>query len=244
LSAIPGVVDAHVFQVPDAPALTINVDRTLGNQLGVSEDEVAKNVLVTANSSAQTVPNFWIDPRNSVSYPLVVQMPTYRVTSTQDLATVPISAAGTKSSQILMNVAQFGRKNVPLVVSQLNIRPVFDVNADVQGRDLASAAVEIDKVLDRERVDANKTSPVTITLSGHVLGPVPAQGVAVELLVHYRGRWEPFRVPQTDSRGRFEVVYQFQGGIGRFPFRASVLGGQAGFPFAHGESRAVDVTTN
>ena len=84
----------------------------------------------------------------------------------------------------------------------------------------------------------------TITLSGQVLGPVPAQGVAVELLVHYRGRWEPFRVPQTDSRGRFEVVYQFQGGIGRFPFRASVLGGQAGFPFAHGESRAVDVTTN
>jgi hypothetical protein len=84
----------------------------------------------------------------------------------------------------------------------------------------------------------------TITLSGQVLGPVPAQGVAVELLVHYRGRWEPFRVPQTDSRGRFQVVYQFEGGIGHFPFRASVLGGQAGFPFAHGESRAVDVTTN
>jgi 5-hydroxyisourate hydrolase-like protein (transthyretin family) len=84
----------------------------------------------------------------------------------------------------------------------------------------------------------------TITLSGHVLGPVPAQGVAVELLVHYRGRWEPFRVPQTDSRGRFEVVYQFQGGIGHFPFRASVLGGQAGFPFAHGDSGAVDVATN
>lgn len=84
----------------------------------------------------------------------------------------------------------------------------------------------------------------TITLSGQVLGPVPAQGVAVELLVHYRGRWEPFRVPQTDSRGRFEVVYQFEGGIGRFPFRAAVLGGQTGFPFAHGESRAVDVTTN
>ena len=84
----------------------------------------------------------------------------------------------------------------------------------------------------------------TIPLSGQVLGPVPAEGVAVELLVHYRGRWEPFRVPQTDSRGRFEVVYQFQGGIGHFPFRASVLGGQTGFPFAHGESRAVDVTTN
>ena len=84
----------------------------------------------------------------------------------------------------------------------------------------------------------------TITLSGRVLGPIPAQGVVVELLVHYRGRWEPFRAPRTDSRGRFQVVYQFQGGIGRFPFRALVFGGQGGFPFTTGESKAVDVTTN
>ena len=83
----------------------------------------------------------------------------------------------------------------------------------------------------------------TITLSGRVLGPVPAQGVVVELLVHYRGRWEPFRDPRTDSHGRFHVVYQFQGGIGRFPFRALVFGSQGGFPFALGESRAVDVST-
>jgi hypothetical protein len=83
-----------------------------------------------------------------------------------------------------------------------------------------------------------------ITLSGRVLGPVPSQGVVVELLVHYRGHWEPFRDPRTDSRGRFRVVYQFQGGIGRFPFRAVVFGSQGDFPFAPGESRAVDVTTN
>jgi multidrug efflux pump subunit AcrB len=166
LNSIPGVVDSHVFQVPDAPALSIDVDRTLAEQLGLSDDAIAKNVLVTANSSAQTAPNFWIDPRNSVSYPLVVQMPTYHINSAQDLAAVPVSAGGSTSSQLLMNVAQFGRRNVPLVASQLNIRPVFDVNADVQGRDLASAAAAIDKALDVERFAA--TSPVTITLSGQV----------------------------------------------------------------------------
>lgn len=84
----------------------------------------------------------------------------------------------------------------------------------------------------------------TITLSGRVLGPVPAQGVVVELLVHYRGHWEPFRAPRTDARGRFRVVYQFQGGVGRFPFRALVFGNQGGFPFVLGESRIVDVTTS
>ena len=74
-------------------------------------------------------------------------------------------------------------------------------------------------------------------------GPVPTQGVLVGLLVHYRGHWEPFRTPRTDSHGRFSVAYQFQGGVGRFPFRAQVFGGQAGFPYAHGESGTVAVTT-
>ena len=46
-----------------------------------------------------------------------------------------------------MNVAKFGRGKMPMVMSQLNIRPVFDVHADVQGRDLASAADAIDKVI-------------------------------------------------------------------------------------------------
>jgi multidrug efflux pump subunit AcrB len=168
LNTIPGVVDSHVFQVPDAPALSIDVDRTLAQQVGLSEDQIARNVLVSANSSAQTSPNFWIDPRNSVSYPLAVQVPTYRVNSTQDLGVMPINGGAGKPSQILMNVAQFGRKTIPLVASQLNIRPVFDVNADVQGRDLASAAVEIDKVLDKERALANEKAPVQIVLSGQV----------------------------------------------------------------------------
>ena len=38
-----------------------------------------------------------------------------------------------------MNVARYQpRAQSPMVLSQLNIRPVFDINADVQGRDLGS----------------------------------------------------------------------------------------------------------
>jgi hypothetical protein len=83
-----------------------------------------------------------------------------------------------------------------------------------------------------------------IVLSGTIEGPIPPQGAIVDLLVHYRGRWEPFRTPRTNAHGRFRVVYQFEGGVGGFPFRAEVPGGQAGFPFDSGESRVVDVRTN
>jgi 5-hydroxyisourate hydrolase-like protein (transthyretin family) len=82
----------------------------------------------------------------------------------------------------------------------------------------------------------------TITLSGRVYG-APRRGVIVALLVFYRGHWEPFRTPRTNSTGRFSVAYQFQGANGRFPFRAEVLAGQAGYPYEQGYSRPVSVLT-
>ena len=103
-----------------------------------------------------------------------------------------------------------------------------------------------------ETVDAGVRLSVTpthtgangaIALAGMVEGPIPPQGTIVDLLVHYRGRWEPFQTPRTNTHGRFRVLYQFEGGIGRFPFRAEVRAGQVGFPFGSGDSRVVDVST-
>jgi multidrug efflux pump subunit AcrB len=163
LKRTPGIVDSHVFQVPDAPALTVTVDREIAQQFGLDQGDIASNVLVTTNSSAQTAPNFWVSPKNSVSYPLVVQAPTYRLDSTGGLNTLPVLArSGREQSQILMNVAKFGREKVPLVTSQLNIRPVFDVNADVQGIDVATAAAAIDKVLVANTPPATKATHVTL----------------------------------------------------------------------------------
>ena len=166
LTRVPGVVDSHVFQVPNAPALTVDLDRTLANEEGITQQEAANNVLVATNSSAQTAPNFWVDPRNNVSYPLVVQMPTYAIRSSQDLQTMPVTSGEAGRNELLMNLASFGREAVPMVTSQLNIRPVFDVHADVQGRDLNSAAHDIDEVLAAHRPAAS--TALSVTLSGQV----------------------------------------------------------------------------
>ena len=83
----------------------------------------------------------------------------------------------------------------------------------------------------------------SITISGHVDGPIPHTGVLVELLVYYRGRWEPFRDPTSSSRGDFRVRYQFEGAVGRFPFRAEAHGGQVGFPYTTARSNSVAVET-
>jgi len=167
VARVPGVVDAHLFQVPDAPALSLDVDRAFASEVGLTQRDAANNVLVTTNSSAQTSPNFWVDPRNGVSYPLVVQQPTYNIDTAQDLQTMPVtSAEGAGHSQLLMNTSSFTTRKVPLVTSQLNIRPVFDVQANVQGRDLYSTSRDIDRV-----IAANRPPPqlaMHVTLSGQV----------------------------------------------------------------------------
>jgi multidrug efflux pump subunit AcrB len=164
LKWIPGVVDSHVFQVPDAPALTVDVDRTLAQDMGLNQQATANDVLITTNSSIQTDPNFWVDPKSGVSYPLVVQLPTYRINSMNDLRRMPITTGQPgQPNQLLMNVSRFGRDRVPMVVSQYNIRPVFDVDADVQGRDLNSTAADIDKLLAADRPDPSKAISVTLT---------------------------------------------------------------------------------
>jgi multidrug efflux pump subunit AcrB len=167
LTRVPGVVDSHVFQVPDAPALDVDMDRSLATETGITQQTAANDVLVATNSSAQTAPNFWVDPKSSVSYPLVVQVPAYTINSAQDLKSLPVTSGSDSSSpQLLMNVASFGRGAVPMVASQLNIRPVFDVQADVQGRDLNSAAEDIEAVLAAHRADAAKA--LSVRLSGQV----------------------------------------------------------------------------
>jgi multidrug efflux pump subunit AcrB len=166
ITPIAGVVDAHIFQVPDAPALIVDVDRTIASQLGLSQRAAASDLLINTNSSGQTAPNFWVEPGNGVSYPLVVQMPTYRINSEQDLWTLPITSDGGKDQQLLMNVANFTRGTAPMVMSQYNIRPVFDINANVAGRDLNSVATDIDKIIAKDKPDAAKA--IHVTLSGQI----------------------------------------------------------------------------
>ena len=166
LRRIPGVVDAHVFQVPDAPALGIDVDRNFASQMRLTQQTVAGDILVALNSSAQVAPNFWLNPRNGVSYPLVVQTPGYNIKTLEDLRTLPLSGSDDRQSQLLMNVAAFTRAKAPMVMSQLNIRPVFDVHADVEGCDLKSAADQIDKIIALDQPDESQA--VRITLAGQV----------------------------------------------------------------------------
>jgi multidrug efflux pump subunit AcrB len=150
LSAIPGIVDAHLQQEVDAPAFYAQIDRTRAAQLGLNASTVATNINVSLSSSEQVSPNFWTDPKSGIPYYLAVQTPEYKVNSLNALANTPVSTSLAVSGQIvpgmLSNVATFKRDKVPTNSNQTNIQPVFEIYASVQGRDLGGVAADISKV--------------------------------------------------------------------------------------------------
>jgi len=149
VARIPGAVDVHVHQIVDLPEMRVNVDRTRGILLGMSEREIAQNMLISLSSSSQTSPNFWLNPKNGVSYTIAVQTPEYKFKSMEDLQTTTLNSPFQADPQMLTNVATIQRMSSPGVVNHRDVQPVFDVFAGVEGRDLGGVSDDIERVLDK-----------------------------------------------------------------------------------------------
>jgi multidrug efflux pump subunit AcrB len=141
---IPGAVDVHVQQAFDAPTLFMDIDRTRAQYVGLQARDIAQNVLVSLSSSFQTAPNFWVDPKNGVSYNIAVQAPQYRVDSLQALQNTPVTGAGNIGSpQILGNLVLTSTVARPASISHYNVQSMINVYASVNGSDLGSVSDEV-----------------------------------------------------------------------------------------------------
>ncbi len=90
---VPGAVDARIQQPFNYPNLTVNVDRTRAEEIGVTQQNVAQSLLVALSGSFQTSPSFYLDPRNGVSYNIAIQSPQYRMDTMAQLESLPITAS-------------------------------------------------------------------------------------------------------------------------------------------------------
>ena len=89
----PGVVDARIQQPFNYPDWTVDVDRTRAAEVGLTQQNVAQSLLVALSGSFQTTPQFFLDPRNGVSYSIAVQSPQYRLDTLAELKSLPITEA-------------------------------------------------------------------------------------------------------------------------------------------------------
>ena len=147
IASIPGAVDVHIHQVVNAPYFKVAVDRTRADQIGLTQSGVASNLLISLSGSGQAQPNFWLNPANGVQYSVVTQTPQFRIDSIDALLNTPIGTGSGGQPQILGNVASVTRIISPAVVSHYDVQPVYDIYANVDGRDLGSVATEVRRAM-------------------------------------------------------------------------------------------------
>jgi CzcA family heavy metal efflux pump len=151
IARVPGAKDVFIHQSFDAPTLNLDVNRTLLVKDGLDQRDIAQDVLVNLSSSTQVSPNYWVDPAYGIPFLVAVQTPPHLIDSVNALMNLPVSAriAGTDKteSQLLANLAGVSRSSSANVINHYNIQPVFDIFANVSGRDLGAVAAEVDKIV-------------------------------------------------------------------------------------------------
>jgi multidrug efflux pump subunit AcrB len=165
VAAVPGAADVHIHQRLDRPAIALTMDRTRMQAMGLTPADLAQNVLLPLSGSAQTSPNFWLNPNNNINYSIQVQAPQANISSLDELLRLPVgpsnaaasnaasalnSAAG-RGTQLLGNLVTASPTTEFAIFTRYNILPAINIYANVRGRDLASVAKEIQAIVDEAK---------------------------------------------------------------------------------------------
>jgi len=172
IAAIPGAADVRLQQSSHYPTFGVDVDRTQAGLTGLNERDVTNSLVVNLAGSVQVSPTYWLNPKNGVSYPIVIQTPQYRMDTLNALRNIPITGSAGKGGQILGGISRITRGNSNAVVSHYAIQPAFDIYATTQDRDLGGVSRDIQRVLD----DTARDLPAGATV--HIRGQVQTMNTA------------------------------------------------------------------
>jgi multidrug efflux pump subunit AcrB len=179
IKTIPGLVDAHIQQVMSYPGLKIAVDRQRAIEVGLSQRDVANNMLTGLSSSAGVSPSFYLSPANGVNYFVAVQMPLPQVSTVSQLMNMPMAAARAPTNPLsaepaaptlrLSDIAKVAPYTDMESINHYTVQRVIDVDANVDGRDLGGVAADIQKAIDKLKPSLPATTQITIRGQNEVM---------------------------------------------------------------------------
>jgi len=168
IERVPGTVDTHLQQRLDLPTLSLHMDRTQLQHLGLTPNDLTSDLLVSTAGTTQTSPAFWLSPANGIVYNLVVQSPQYTVDSLDALLRTPVrpalAAAGVGAApQLLNNLVEVTPAAQEAVESRYNLAPTIDIYSSAEGRDMGSIATDIGRLVDKTRPELPRGMSIAVT---------------------------------------------------------------------------------
>lgn len=152
LSRLRGAVDVRVQQKIDAPQINLEVDRIKAANLGLTTDEIVKNVVSAVSGSSSFYPSIWVDRSTGIDYLLGVQFSEKSVSSEALLANIPITGRFQDRGVPLRSLASFRRETGPTEIRHSNLSPVVDIYMDAQDRDIGGLSKDVQRIIDQRKL--------------------------------------------------------------------------------------------
>ena len=150
---LPGAVDVRVQQRLDSPQLLLTVDRQKAGTLGLTADQVMKNVVsAVSGSTSFNSTSVWIDPKSGIDYALGVLFARPQMRTRDQILDIPVKGNASDFGVPLRRLATLAESKGATEINHVNLKSVIDVFADAEGRDVGSLSKEVRRILDARTI--------------------------------------------------------------------------------------------
>jgi multidrug efflux pump subunit AcrB len=161
MAALGVLRDLQYGQALEYPAVTVNVNRQLAGQLGVTVEDVGQSFAAATSSSRFVAPSYWADPRSGIAFQVQVQVPQPRMQTLEDLRVVPVGANGGPTEPLLGDLARIDNATIVGEYDRVNGQRMVTLTANVSGGDLGRALDDVNAAI-RQAGEPPRGASVTV----------------------------------------------------------------------------------
>jgi multidrug efflux pump subunit AcrB len=135
--------DVEFQQTLEYPTVEVKIDREKAGLSGATAKQVGDGIIVATSSSRFVALNYWQNPKTGFDYQVEVLVPTTRMTSSTQVAELPIREVSTVTNLMVRDVAQVREGTMPGQFDRVASQRYLSVTANVEGEDMGRASRQV-----------------------------------------------------------------------------------------------------
>jgi multidrug efflux pump subunit AcrB len=143
MKKIPYLRDVQFQQTLNYPTVDVNIDREKAGLSGVTAQQVGNGVIVATSSSRFIALNYWQNAKTGFDYQVEVLVPTQRMTSSNQVSTLPVNQVSDSVNLMVRDVAEVQPGEMPGQYDRIASQRYLSVTANVEGEDMGRASRQV-----------------------------------------------------------------------------------------------------
>ncbi len=147
MEKIPDLRDVQLQQTLDYPTVEVKIDREKAGLSGVTTEQAGNAAIVATSSSRFIALNYWKNSATGFDYQVEVLVPTARMTSSEQVARLPINQVNSVVNLMVRDVADVVESTMPGEFDRVASQRYLSVTANVEGESMGTASRQVSQAI-------------------------------------------------------------------------------------------------